>query len=148
MTSPILKQIAELHDAPQDKLKELWREYFCSEPPAYRRGFLIRGLAHRIQELTYGGLDPLHQRRFDALVAEKPKARKAEPVARDLLPGTRLVRTWQGVAHEVNVLSDGLEYQGRRFRSLSAVAREITGTRWNGWIFFGLANPNKKERTA
>ncbi len=135
-------------------MKLLWREYFGTEPPAYRRGFLIRGLAHRIQELTYGGLPADYQRRLDALVDDRPTGRgrkrqpEAQPTGGGLLPGTTLVREWQGVAHHVTVRADGFEHQGRLFRSLSAVAREITGTRWNGWAFFGLPNPAKRERRA
>jgi Protein of unknown function (DUF2924) len=73
-TSPVLKQIAGLPKLSHDELKALWREYFGVEPPAYRRGFLVRGLAHRIQELTYGGLKPAYQARLDAMVegTEKP----------------------------------------------------------------------------
>jgi hypothetical protein len=56
------------------------------------------------------------------------------------IAGTRLIREWQGVEHTVTVLNDGYEWQGRPYRSLSAIARAITGTRWNGWIFFGLKN--------
>lgn len=153
MTTPLLKQIAELPTLPQERLKELWREYFGAEPPAYRRGFLIRGLAHRIQELTYGGLSPAHQGRLEALIAdaEAPKnGRKRAQSALNgerLLLGTRLVREWKGVAHEVTVIEGGFEYQGRRYRSLSAVARAIAGTRWNGPLFFGLRN-HRGERTA
>lgn len=150
MSLPILKQIADLHTRSQDELKALWREYFGVEPPAYRKGFLIRGLAQRIQELTYGGLPEAHRKRLDALVEDKAKGGKPSPgaTAGALLPGTRLVREWQGVAHHVTVLADGLEYQGRRYQSLSAVAREIAGTRWNGWALFGVANPAKRERTS
>jgi hypothetical protein len=153
MTAPILKQIAELPALPQDRLKELWREYFGVEPPAYRKGFLIRGLAHRIQELTYGGLSPAHQARLDALIDEEAPRRgrgrrpaKQPPRSGQLLVGTRLVREWKGVAHEVTVIDGEFEYQGRRFRSLSAVARAIAGTRWNGWLFFAIPNPNKRGR--
>ena len=59
----------------------------------------------------------------------------ARPIA-----GTRLIREWQGVEHTVTVLAEGYEWQGRPYRSLSAIARAITGTRWNGWVFFGLKN--------
>ncbi len=143
MTLPILKQIADLNGKSQENLKATWIEYFGSEPPAYRRGFLIRGLAHRIQELTYGGLPEAHQAKLDALVEDRPvKGRK--PEATTLLPGTKLVRDWHGTAHHVVVTADGFEYQGRRFKSLSAIANLITGTRWNGWTFFGCANPNKR----
>jgi hypothetical protein len=70
----VLKQIAGLPKLSHAELKALWREYFGVEPPAYRRGFLVRGLAHRIQELTYGGLKPVYQARLDAMIAgtEKP----------------------------------------------------------------------------
>jgi len=145
MTLPILKQLADLRDKPQDELKALWQEYFGTEPPAYRRGFLVRGLAQRIQELTFGGLPAPHQARLDALVEDKPAKRKAEGGA-SLLPGTKLVRDWQGVSHHVTVMQDGFEYRGRRFKSLSAIANTIAGTRWNGWTFFGVPNPNKREK--
>lgn len=153
MTLPILKQIADLHGKSQDELKTLWSEYFGSPPPAYRKGFLIRGLGQRIQELTYGGLAPAHQARLDALVEGRPKGRGRKPAETTrpeghLLTGTKLVREWQGVAHHVTVLADGFEYQGRRYRSLSAIAREIAGTRWNGWVFFGCVNPAKRDRRA
>ena len=73
-TSPVLKQIAGLPKLSHAELKALWREYFGAEPPAYRRGFLVRGLAHRIQELTYGGLKPAYQARLEAMITgtEKP----------------------------------------------------------------------------
>jgi len=153
MSLPILKQIADLHGKSQDDLKALWREYFNVSPPAYRRGFLIRGLAQRIQELTFGGLAPAHQARLDALVEDRAKGRGRKPAENSrreghLLPGTKLMREWQGIAHHVTVLADGFEYQGRRYRSLSAIAREIAGTRWNGWIFFGCVNPAKRDRRA
>ena len=67
-TSPVLKQIAGLPKLSHTELKALWREYFGVEPPAYRRGFLVRGLAHRLQELTYGGLKPAYQARLDAMI--------------------------------------------------------------------------------
>jgi Protein of unknown function (DUF2924) len=143
-TSPVLKQIAGLPKLSQDELKALWREYFGVEPPAYRRGFLIRGLAHRLQELTYGGLKPAYQVRLDAAIegAEKPNGagRPGRRARQDvhLLEGTKLLREWRGVAHEVTVVDGGYEHQGKRYRSLSAVARAITGTQWSGPLFFGL----------
>jgi hypothetical protein len=146
MSSPILKQIADLHSKPQEELKALWQEYFGAEPPAYRKGFLVRGLAQRIQELTFGGLPTVHQVRLDTLVEDRPSRRKAAETATSLLPGTKLVRDWQGVSHHVAVTADGFEYRGRRFKSLSAIANLIAGTRWNGWTFFGVTNPNKREK--
>ena len=142
MTSPVLKQIAGLPKLSHAELKALWREYFSAEPPAYRRGFLIRGLAHRLQELTYGGLKPAYQARLDAMIEgkDKPTGRSGRRPRHEvnLLEGTKLIREWQGVAHEVMVIEGGFEHQGRRYRSLSAVARAITGTQWSGPLFFGL----------
>jgi hypothetical protein len=86
--SPVLKQIAGLPKLSHGELKALWREYFGVEPPAYRRGFLVRDLAHRLQELTYGGLKPAYQARLDAMIegteepngAGRPKRRARQEV--------------------------------------------------------------------
>jgi hypothetical protein len=141
-TAPVLVQIARLPKLGYGELKALWREYFGVEPPAYRRGFLVRGLAHRLQELTYGGLKPSCQARLDAMIAgtEKPNGQPGRRPRQEvhLLEGTRLLREWQGVLHEVTVIEGGFEHQGRRYKSLSAVARAITGTQWSGPLFFGL----------
>jgi Protein of unknown function (DUF2924) len=142
--APVLKQIAGLPKLSHAELKALWREYFGVEPPAYRRGFLIRGIAHRLQELACRPLAPAYQARLDAMIegTEKPNgAGRAGRRSRhdvDLLEGTKLLREWRGVMHEVTVIDGGYEHQGRRYRSLSAVARAITGTQWSGPLFFGL----------
>ena len=143
-TSPVLKQIAGLPKLSQDELKALWREYFGVEPPAYRRGFLIRGIAHKLQELTYGPLQPAYQARLDAMIegTEKPNGggrsgRRARQEV-NLLEGTKLLREWRNVTHEVTVIDGGYEHQGKRYRSLSAVARAIAGSQWSGPLFFGL----------
>ena len=142
MTSPVLRQIAGLPKLSHAELKLLWKEYFGVEPPAYRRGFLVRGLAHRLQELAYGGLKPAYQARLDAMIEgkDKPNGRSGRRPRHDvnLLEGTRLLREWRGVTHEVTEIDGGFEHQGRRYRSLSAVARAITGTQWSGPLFFGL----------
>ena len=146
MTTAVLAQVAALPALTTDKLKALWRELYDSEPPPYNRTFLVKRLAYRLQELAYGGLSPQAEQRLDDLADEidgkkKPKAKdSATPVT-----GTRLMREWQGVMHEVTVLADGFDWQGRRYASLSAVARAITGTRWNGPLFFGLRKHGKAE---
>ena len=145
----VLKRIADLPNRSHAELKDLWREYFGVEPPAYRRGFLIRGLAHRIQELAYGGLEPAYQKRLEALIAgSEDPGRKRRRSEVDLVAGTRLIRDWKGEPHEVTVLSDGFEYRGKPYRSLSAIARAITGTRWNGPLFFGLRKNGAERRAA
>ena len=90
-----------------------------------------------------GGLKPETVARLEALGEQldggKPQIRRVRQDDRPIA-GTRLVREYQGVEHVVTVLADGFEWQGRPYRSLSAIARAITGTRWNGWTFFGLKN--------
>ena len=139
MTNALLTQIAGLPVLPTPRLREMWRDLTGTEPPPYNRTFLVRRLAYRLQELAFGGLSAKAERRIDDLIYELENPKKAKP--RDLdtpIPGTKLIREWQGVMHEVTTEADGYEYQGRRFKSLSAVARAITGTRWNGPLFFGL----------
>ena len=144
---PIPARLAALKTTPTPMLKEQWRELFGAEPPPYNRRFLESRLAYRIQELTYGGLKPETVRRLEALGEEFDGGDVAKRRARhDRRPiiGTRLVREWQGTEHVVTVLADGFEWQGRPYRSLSAIARAITGTRWNGPLFFGLANHRRR----
>ncbi|WP_295530587.1 DUF2924 domain-containing protein [Novosphingobium sp. Chol11] len=127
---------ANIHD-----LKEQWRSLFGTEPPPYNRRFLERRIAYRIQELAYGGLKPETIARLEALgeqidggnITLRRIRQDQRPIA-----GTRLLREYQGVEHVVTVTRDGFEYQGRPYQSLSAIARAITSTRWNGWLFFGL----------
>jgi len=143
MTDTILARLAALKTTPTPDLKKQWRELFDTEPPPYNRRFLESRLAYRIQELTYGGLKPATIARLEALGEELDGGNIAvrrirgndRPIA-----GTRLIRGWQGIEHTVTVTHDGYEWQGRPYRSLSAIARAITGTRWNGWTFFGIKN--------
>ena len=140
MTDSVLARVAALKTTPTPQLRALWKELNGSEAPLYNRRFLENWLAYRLQELTYGGLRPETVSRLDALADEldgkRPKrVGKDRPVA-----GTRLIREWQGIEHCVTVLADGYEYQGRPYKSLSAIARAIAGTRWNGPLFFGLRN--------
>ena len=144
MSDTVLARLVALKTTPTPDLKRQWRDLFESEPPPYNRRFLESRLAYRIQELTYGGLMSETIERLEALGEEfyvntgKPKRRtdiEHRPIA-----GTRLIREWQGVEHCVTVRDNDYEYQGRPYKSLSSVARTITGTRWNGWVFFGLKN--------
>ena len=138
----VLPRLTALKTADIADLKQQWRELCGTEPPPYNRKFLESRLAYRIQELAYGGLKPETVARLEALgeqldggnpIMRRIRAGEDRPIA-----GTRLVREYQGVQHTVTVLADGFEYEGRPYRSLSAIARHITGTRWNGWSFFGL----------
>jgi len=140
---PIPARLAALKTASTPDLKAQWRDLFDSEPPPFNRRHLENRLAYRIQELAYGGLKPETIRRLERLGEELDGGdRKKSRVRANTMPiaGTRLIREWQGVEQIVNVTADGFEWQGRPYKSLSAIARAITGTRWNGWVFFGLKN--------
>ena len=143
MTDTVLARLAALKTTPIPDLKAQWRRLFETEPPPYNRRFLESRLAYRIQELAHGGLKPDTVARLEALAEDLDGGgaiRRKRPVKDRPIAGTRLVREWQGVEHGVTVLDDGFEYQGRPYRSLSAIARAITGTCWNGLLFFGLKN--------
>ena len=141
MTDTVLAQLANLKTAQIGALKDKWRELFDREPPPYNRRFLEHRLAYRIQELAYGGLKKETIERLRVLAKQYDGRPSTRPTGRsDRLPiaGTRLIREWQGIEHCATVRGDDFEYQGRPYKSLSAIAREITGVRWNGWVFFGL----------
>jgi len=144
----VLARLAALKHMTVKELKDEWQALFGEAAPNNSRIFLEIRLGYRIQELTYGGPDRETRRMLDLLADEVEglstrKSQIADP--RNPVAGTRLVREWDGVAHTVTVLKDGFDWQGRKFRSLSAIAREITGTRWNGWRFFGLRE--RKQET-
>ena len=147
MTDTVLARLAALKTTPTPDLKRQWRDLFETEPPPYNRRFLESRLAYRIQELAYGGLKPETIERLEALAEQFDGG---DPVKRRIrmddrpIAGTRLIREWQGIEHCVTVRDFDFEYQGRPYKSLSAVARAITGTRWNGWIFFGLKNQRSR----
>jgi hypothetical protein len=137
----VLSRLAALQTLPTADLKQQWRELFGKEPPPFNRPYLQSRLAYRIQELAYGGLKPEMRARLEALGEQLDGGnvvlRRIGADSRPL-PGTRLVREYDGVQHVVTVRADDFEFEGRPYRSLSAIARHITGTRWNGWTFFGL----------
>lgn len=141
MTDTVLARLAALKTQPIANLKQQWQNLCETEPPPYNRPFLEHRLAYRIQELAYGGLKPETLKRLRELAedldggdpARRRQSAKDRPIA-----GTRLIREYQGIEHCVTVRREDFEYQGRPYRSLSAVARSITGTRWNGLVFFGM----------
>ena len=141
MTDNVLARVVALKTTPILELKQLWRDLFATEPPPYNRRFLENRLAYRLQELAYGGLKDSTVRRLeelgDQLDGGNPRVRSRRVDNRPLA-GTRLIREWKGSNHEVIVQPDYFEFNGRRYKSLSNIAREITGTVWNGWQFFGL----------
>jgi hypothetical protein len=140
MPDPVLGQLAALKSAPIEALRQKRRELFEQGPPLYNRRYLESRLAYRIQELAYGGLKPETIERLEALAdeLEGKGARRRKSIESRPIAGTRLIREWKGIEHCVTVRNADFEYQGRPYQSLSAIARSITGTRWNGPAFFGL----------
>lgn len=119
--------------------------------PGLKGELLVRALAHAIQEKAFGGLSLAATKRLQAISRQgmvskngSPREGRSSTPPRRLMPGTRLVREWQGVMHEVIVLPDGFLWQGATYSSLSTVAKAIAGTTWNGWVFFG-AKPARKK---
>jgi len=145
LTDSVLTRVAALKALPIPNLKQQWRELFETEPPPYNRRFLEHRLAYRIQELAYGGLKRETIERLRALAEDldgRDSARRRRPAKDRPIAGTRLIREYQGIEHCATVRDEDYEYQGRPYKSLSAIARAITGTRWNGLLFFGLARRN------
>jgi hypothetical protein len=142
----IREALARLPTASRAELSAEWLRLYRSEPPArLGRELLIAAIAYRLQEQALGGLKPELQRRLRHIAeqvsqGEEPMMTSTAP---RLKPGTRLLREWQGRTHEVLVGDDGFVWQQARYRSLSHIARAITGTTWSGPVFFGL-----KPRTA
>jgi len=136
----ILEEVKELERADVPTLKAKWKALLKREPPRFaKRGFLTQVLAWEIQARAFGGLKPSVHRQLLALDASNGNTARTtiEPRMR-LRPGVKLVRSWRGVAHEVMVTEKGYLWQSQSFDSLSTIAREITGTRWSGPLFFGL----------
>ncbi len=136
----LTKKLAALADLDTVGLRAEWRRLYRSHPPLHiRRELLVLAIAWKLQEKVYGGLTAAQKRRLAGITEELKKSGdlSAGP-AIHLKPGLRLVREWRGETHDVLVLEDGFEWNGKRRRSLSAIAREITGTRWSGPLFFGL----------
>ena len=117
-----------------------WRRHYRAVPPKKMgRDILELGIAWKIQENKLGGLGAAVKRQISELARTmEAKSDLAKPRAITLKSGARLLRTWEGVTHEVLVVEDGFLWAGRTWRSLSVIAREITGTRWSGPRFFGL----------
>ena len=155
MKDPVPRQTADLQDLSYEELKERWRMLYGGTPPAYNRTFIIKRLTYRFQELTYGGLSETTRERmhqillangFDETGCRPEGKRAASNQSGKNLPvlGTKFGREWNGRRHEVTVVSGGFEYEGQRYRSLTAVTKAITGTHWNGRAFFGVSKAETK----
>lgn len=141
-TKDLDAELARIESLDRTDLGRLWRELTGERPPEdLPRTLLVRLCAYRVQETCLGGLDATTKRALAAAAAGRmgPERR--------IKPGSVLVREHGGVLHEVTVLGEGFDWRGERFASLSAVARRITGTTWNGPRFFGLRASERARRS-
>jgi hypothetical protein len=138
------KALSRLTELNLGELRQQWRTLYKAEAsPHLSRELLVRAVAYRMQEVALGGLRPGQQRQLRQIAQQFKQTGQATIRARpELKPGTRLVREWQGRTYEVLVLDGGFSWQNTHHRSLSAIARKITGTAWSGPLFFGL-KPNR-----
>lgn len=134
------KAVSDLSDLSLAELRTRWKEIFRSAvPAAFGPDLLRRSIAYKIQEQAYGGPDAHTRRTLDRLVkvlGNDPQSKNALP--RRIRSGSELTREWRGKRHRVTVSDSGFVYEGKTYTTLSKIAREITGTRWNGPRFFGL----------
>ncbi len=143
-------EIAGLETMSFDELRTMWRKlYKTAAPPFFRRELLIRALAYQMQVKAFGGLSSATRRKLLNIAGKaETEGFTVTDMPRRLKPGTRLLRAYKGVTHTVHVLDGGFEWNGKRYGSLSAIAREITGTSWNGNTFFGLDQSKTGKGTA
>ncbi len=142
-----LQALAEMN---YDALRAEWRRLYRAQPPKrVSRDLLMLGVGWKVQERAYGGLGAATKRRLADLAktVERNGDVTRNRVAR-LKPGAKLIREWQGEIHTVIVLEDGFEWRGTQWRSLSAIAREITGVHWSGPRFFDLNGKTKAQPSA
>jgi hypothetical protein len=141
----VLRQINELQRMSLNELRRKWLDLFGTDPAKLSKQYLTRRLAYRIQELTYGGLSKPTREKLSNWAKDPKQTQKKSVRERTTLQlGTRLLRDWHGERYEVIVQEDGFVFQGKKYRSLSAISRSITGRHINGRRFFGLQPSSKK----
>ncbi len=152
MARSVVAQVSELNRMPFEELRKKW-EAICDGPLPSRsnRKQVVARLAYRIQELAFGGLSREARDKLDQ-IAEMDYALSANGKTNSRnsglpVPGTKFIREWQGRRVEVTALEKGFEYGGKRYRSLTAIATELTGTKWNGRHFFGLGQKAEHGET-
>jgi hypothetical protein len=150
VSNALEQEIANLPALSKAELLKKWRERLKQPPPSHlNKPILVPLLAYRLQEQVYGGLKPAYKRRLRQLAEsfeQNPTGvAKAVSSSARIKPGTRLIRQWDGQTHQVTMAEQGFEYKGERYKSLSEIARLITGTRWSGPLFFGLKQSEKNR---
>ena len=133
-----LDRLAEM---PTDELRAEWARRYAAPTPNLSPELLRLGIAYRLQEQRLGGVSRSTKSLLREMAAPPKEGERKRPPPRKLTIGTRLIRDWHGVGHTVTVLENGFEYDGKQWRSLTAIAKAITGSHWNGPRFFGLSGP-------
>ncbi len=143
-------EFARLSCLSVDDLKSAWAEVIGGAAPKNaRRDYLLHALTHDLQCKSYGGIPKaLHRVLMKVADAEIGVGTEGSTRTRSLKLGARIYREWKGAVHEVEVIDGGYRYEGATYKSLSIIARKITGTRWSGPAFFGLKNAAERERNA
>ena len=139
-------EIAGLESLDLHQLRIRWKLlYEIEAPPHLSRDWLRRAVAYRMQEKVLGGLKPATRRLLNRVSEDARTSKRSKVVTtRKVGPNTILMREWGGTRHEVTVVENGAMFRGKRYRSLSHVARVITGSQWSGPLFFGLRAPAKE----
>ena len=136
----VADRLAGLETLDLSAMRQEWRRLYRAEPPRLSRDLMTRALAYRIQEIAFGGLSKATLRRLAGLAAEfESDGRIATQSQPRIKPGARLVREWHGRTHSVIATEEGFQFEGKVYRSLTSIARKITGAGWSGPRFFGLA---------
>ncbi len=133
-------EIARLPDLGLNELRARWKALFGHPAPkSLRRNFLARAIAYQMQVEAYGGLSETAKRRLREIAAAVRRGdTDAAGIGSQTRPGTQMIRQWKEKTHTVTALTGGFEWDGRVYKSLSAIAKAITGTNWNGFAFFGI----------
>ncbi len=138
----VAESLARLNDLTLDELRAEWRRLYRSAPPRLSQDLMRRAIAYRIQEKAFGGLSPASKRKLKDHATQIEITGRVKPDPRPVVrSGARLVREWNGRTYTVTVIEDGFEYGEKTYRSLTKVARVITGAHWSGPRFFGLNGP-------
>jgi Protein of unknown function (DUF2924) len=144
----LASQLDQLRQLNAEELREQWQTLFGADPPPkLRSSLLAQAIAYRLQEKALGGLKPATLRLLERIADDATVRRQVSttPEKIRVSTGTVLIREWHGTQHQVTVLKDGFLYRAKRFRSLSRIARAITGSRWSGPLFFGLKSSGKEQ---
>lgn len=137
MNKSVTRQIIELENKSVEELKEIYNEIMPKPLTTHvRKEYLRPRIAYRLQELAFGGISDDVKSKLLEIANNNPHAKKIKP--KQLIAGTKICKKWGDITHEVEVLKDGFSYAGQKFNSLSAIAKVITGTKWNGLKFFKI----------